>query len=1281
METAGHVASNLFPSLGPALMISMGYIDLGKWVAAVEGGARFGYDLVFLVLFFNLTAIFCQYLATCVGMVTQKNLAQICSEEYCRSACIALGVQAALSMITSELTMILGIAYGINLLTSVDLWACICLAAVGAVFLPFITLLGKRLNEEIYIIIAGFSLLFYVLGVLISQPEIPLVMDVIFPKLSGDNSYLLMALLGSNIMAHNFYIQSSIVQRQRVLPNATMGALFHDHFFAIVFIFTSIFLVNYVLINSAAAFFNSTDIVFSFQDVSLLIDQVFGTPIAPIAIFLVLLFSSQITSLTWNIGGRLILQYLFGANLSSWVHHFFVKALSVVPALCCATCAGSEGIYQLLIFCQIIQAMLLPSSVIPLFRVASSRSLMRAFKISWHMEILALFAFFGMLASNVIFITEMLFGNSSWINNLGGTMGTTARVPYAVILLLACTSIVFMLYLAVTPLKSVSDGPENEIWTSHTWKYQHELSEVREDDDQDKIASDEDQMFPAEPTLENSTESHHDKSVIEVNLLQSGTTMDPEDEHYQSHNSNDNGPCTSPVYSTVEPIPINEVDLETVDKLSAGNSSDPSVLKRVDQMEPVQKDLALEGDNYTDKDSEGTLELEESLREPMSATATEDSGSVHCVKVQGFDGGNGSGSLSKLSGLGRAARRQLAAILDEFWGYLFDFHGKLTQEAMVKKFDVLLGMDTKAVNFSVKMDAVTESSNSFFKDTDRATIFPANSIEYNSPNGRNLSSLEFLYGAKMGMTSWSHDMHLSNTPLQSSSSSLLEPVQKTYSSLHLPQYSDNRDYQPATIHGYQIASNVKGIGAGRSPYSSYASLDPPTTIKSAVPFVPSLRDSVSYAHRQAGLNSLRTSGLHNPTVSRASGVQIEAPYYDHGFVESIESVDSSSYAKKYHSSPDISALIAASRNALMNEMKWGEPIGPKPFLGRMTSGQSQFNPLSKTGFPLAFDEISPPKLHEDVFSLQSNLNQSAKSLWSRQPFEQLFGVMNREQSRGDESLNDRMRIASRETLSYSELEAKLLQALQFCIVKLLNLEGSDWLFRQNGGCDEELVNQVVLNVKTLRESGTHEINQLYSSEIQYLSSVRKPILVQKNEDADSAFPLSLPNCGESCIWRASLVVSFGVWCVRRILELSLVESRPELWGKYTYVLNRLQGILDLAFLKPRRPLANCLCFEEQLKDMKTFNCSLPNISYKIGKPIKGSFTTANMILDIIKDVEIAVAGRKGRTGTAAGDIAFPKGKENLASVLKRYKRRLSNKFPGAHEGTSARKTPANSLVL
>lgn len=73
------------------------------------------------------------------------------------------------------------------------------------------------------------------------------------------------------------------------------------------------------------------------------------------------------------------------------------------------------------------------------------------------------------------------------------------------------------------------------------------------------------------------------------------------------------------------------------------------------------------------------------------------------------------------------------------------------------------------------------------------------------------------------------------------------------------------------------------------------------------------------------------------------------------------------------------------------------------------------------------------------------------------------------------------------------------------------------------------------------------------------------------------------------------------------------------------------------------------------------------------KPGRGKYTTAGMLLDTIKDVEIAISCRKGRTGTAAGDVAYPKGKENLASVLKRYKRRLSNKSLGAHDSSGPRK--------
>ncbi|KAG6478930.1 protein ETHYLENE-INSENSITIVE 2-like isoform X1 [Zingiber officinale] len=1218
METAGHIASHLLPSIGPALVISVGYIDLGKWVVAVESGIQFGYDLMLFVLFFNLTAIFCQYLATCVGMVTQKNLAQICSEEYSRLTCMILGVQVALSMITSELTMILGIANGINLFTGVDLATSVCLATLGAVFLPLVILLGKFLGETIYTIIAGLSLLFYVFGVLISQPEIPIVNDVLFPKLIGESSYLLVALLGANIMAHNFYIHSEIVQQKKTFLNASMGALFHDHFFAIVFIFTSIFLVNYTLMSSAAVVFSRTNVMFSFQDVSLLMDQVFRTPIAPVAIFLVLLFSSQITSLTYNVGGRLILHYLFGAKISSWVHHLLVRSPSIVVALCCAKCAGPAGIYQLFIFCQIVQAMLLPSSVVSLFRVASSSSLMGSFKLSLHMKILALFAFFGIFASNIIFIKDMLLGNTSWVNNIGGATGITREVFNVVILLLSCISIVSTFHLAITPLNSESGGPETKLWTSNVQKYRHELTQATEDIDHRKISSEENQFAVLEPALGNSVGNQQDKLVVEVHLHPLDTPVHTEDQFLQSVPVlKDTAHYSSLVDHAVKAKSFPDTDLEIAHETSSDNLSDPGVLDKFDKGQ-ILRDVSIETD-YTDKSSEGTLELEESFSKPISGGYSVNS-SAQSAEGKSLD--NDYRSLSRLSGLGRGSRRQLAVILDEFWGCLFDFHGNLTQEAMLKKYDVLLGIDTKV----------------------------AYSMGYNSPNGRSLSSLNF-----MGITPSSHDVLLENTLLQRSSGSLCEPIQRPYSSLHMPQFSEDRDFQPATIHGYQMASHWKGNGAGRNYLSSYTS-QPQTTIKSISPLVPSLRDSVLYAHRQSGLGFVGSSVLQSPIAPRVNRGMLESSYYDHSLIEPPSgSVGSSAYAKKYHSSPDISAVISACRNSLLSEMK--KPIGPRSSLGQMTLENSQYNNiLSGTGIPLAFDQISPTKLHDNVFSLQSSMNQDAKSLWSIQPFE-LSGVMERDQTR-KRIISDKPRLAPREIFSYSESESKLLHSLRFCIQRLLNLEGSDWLFRSNGGSDEELINQVALNEKSVWGHGIDDFHGVYSSELQYYSSTNKFTSVQRDEETNSSFPLNISKCGDDCIWRASLVVSFGVWCVRRILDLSLVESRPELWGKYTYVLNRLQGILELAFLKPRFPLAACLCFEGQPND--TNNCLMQSFLDKAEMPVQGSFTTSCMILESIKDVEIAVASRKGRTGTAAGDIAFPKGKENLASVLKRYKRRLSN---------------------
>ncbi|KAK8458913.1 hypothetical protein SEVIR_2G040900v4 [Setaria viridis] len=1152
-------APNLFHALGPALLISMGYIDLGKWVAAVEAGSRFGFDLVLLALIFNFTAIVCQYLAACIGTVTGKNLAEICHQEYSKPTCVFLGIQAGLSLLTSELTMIFGIALGFNLLFEYDdLVTGVCFAMVVPNLLPYaISHLGKKMAGTVNACIAGFALLCYVLGLLVSQPQIPLTMNVMFPKLSGESAYSLMALLGANVMAHNFYIHSSVVQGQKRSSAVGLGALFHDHLFSILFIFTGIFLVNYVLMNSAAAESTNT-LLLTFQDVVELMNQIFVNPLAPTIFLVVLLFSSHIITLTSVIGSQVISQHLFGVNIPLSGHHLILKGFAIVPTLYWAKVAGAEGIYQLLIICQIIQAMLLPSSVIPLFRVASSRSIMGAHRVSLHLEILAFLAFLLMLFSNIIFVAEMLFGDSGWMNNLKGYTGSPVVLPYSVFILVACISVAFMLYLAVTPLKSGSNEAESQEWSVHS---QRELlcTQGREEAKADNVSYEEDQRSDVDPSPRDLVDNYPQSAMEYADTSDTAVESDHDSQQSTAFASTIPETCPSPSFTPEESKSVVAVNWpEPLEKLSTSTVIEESTVESVDSRSTTERDVLVETDVLADKYKEdlNVLESEKSVVGSTPSCVSDDGPPSLTFRGKGSDAGNGNGSLSRLSGLGRAARRQLAAILDEFWGHLFDYHGKLTQEASTKKFDILLGLDLRAPSSAARTDkqAIEIPKSPMVRDTMRGPAFMPSSVDLMSPKNE-MSNLELTYGLQrgtsMGSSTWSQGMQLPNTQLQSSSNSLLEQSARLNSNFGAPSYSDNNQfYQPATIHGYQLTSYLKQMNANRNPYSSMP-LDPQRLPKSSAPAAPTYVDSMMHSRNQNLLASLGATPSQIAATSRIGSMMTERSYYDPSIVDGSESAGSSAYSKKYHSSPDISAIIAASRTALLNEAKMGGAIGPQSYLSRMASERSQYaNSIARPAAPLAFDELSPPKLQSDIFSAQSSMSPSARSLWAKQPFEQLFGMSSAELSKGDFNLSGRSGGMAKDDFSYKESEMKLLQSLRFCIMKLLKLEGSGGLFKQSGGRDEDLIDRVAAAERLLLQ-GTTE-NQLLHGDLQQPSS----------DQADIQYMRTLPNCGEDCVWRASLVVSFGVWCIRRVLDMSQVESRPELWGKYTYVLNRLQTLLS-----------------------------------------------------------------------------------------------------------------------
>ncbi|XP_015899779.3 ethylene-insensitive protein 2.1 isoform X1 [Ziziphus jujuba] len=1289
-SNANHIPSvihRLLPVVGPVLLISVGYVDPGKWAANVEGGARFGFDLVTLMLIFNFAAILCQYLSARIGVVTGRDLAQICCDEYDKYTCIFLGVQAELSMILLDLTMVLGIAHGLNLLFGWDLFTCVFLTAINAVFFPlFTTLLDNCKEKFLCICIAGFILLSFVLGVIISQPEVPLSVNGMLTKLSGESAFALMSILGASIMPHNFYLHSSIVQQHHGPPNISKDALCHKHFFAILCIFSGIFLVNYVLMNSAANLFYSTGFVLlTFQDAMSLMEQVFRGPIAPVAFLLVLLVSNQITALTWSMGGQVVLHDFLKLDIPGWLHCATIRIIAIIPALHCVWSSGAEGMYQLLIFTQALVAVLLPPSVIPLFRIAASKSIMGIYKTSQILEFLAIITFIGMLGLKIVFVIEMMFGNSDWVTNLRWNMGSSMSISYVFLLITICASFCLMLWLAATPLKSASVQLDAQVWSWDTPKVSASFSKKEDDDIIDMRYHGEAHVQKQEvsPILGKGVDSHSDKTIESFDLDLPETIMEPDYDY--EHTIAENSSHSSSMGPREESTTMAETTSVSTVISEASNITlmDKGTVK-IESIDPVEKTLGIEDIHIEKDDDEGDSWPEDSTKgvsESNPSLTPEGPGSFRSLSGRSEEGGNSAGSLSRLAGLGRAARRQLAAVLEEFWGQLYDFHGLATQEAKTKKLDVLLGIDSKASSSSLKVDTTAKEISGYFSPVGGRGPDPLTSSSlYDSPRQRRPQSTLEPYEVQRSSALWSNQIQMLDAYVQNSNRNAIDACERRYSSVRNLTSSEGWDHQPATVHGYQMASYLSRVARDRSSDNLNGQLESPA-FKSPALSGTNYRDPLAFAMGpkvQNGLSTSQASGFQNLVASRSSLLRSERPYYALCPSGTVENLVSPANTKKYHSLPDIHRDISVSNKSAQME----SPSGFGLSVGRNTYGQSVYSGSgTRSGAPLAFDELSPSKVYRDALSSPLSSGFDTGSFWSRQPFEQ-FGVADNSRAVGNTGVGSRMNSVSQETSSTADSEAKLLQSFRYCIVRLLKLEGSDWLFRQNDGADEDLIDRVAAREKFLYDAETREMNRgIQTGDPQYVSSDMKFSAMKNNDATFTHFTVSsVPHCGEGCVWRSDLIISFGVWCIHRILDLSLMESRPELWGKYTYVLNRLQGIIDLAFSKPRSPMTPCFCLQipaaqqQQRLSPPVANGMLPPAA----KPGRGKCTNAATLLDIIKDVEVAISCRKGRTGTAAGDVAFPKGKENLASVLKRYKRRLSNKPVGTPEGPGSRKVSTSA---
>ena len=202
----------LFAFVGPAYLVSVGYMDPGNWATDIEGGARFGYTLIWVLLMSNLMAVLLQTLSARLGIVTGHDLAQGCRREYPRFVTLALWVLAEIAIAATDLAEALGTIVGLNLLFHLPLlWGCAITALDTFLFLALQRFGVRKMEAFILTLVATIGGCFLI-EVVLSKPEWTSVFAGFVPRLDASALYIAIGIIGATVMPHNLYLHSALVQ-------------------------------------------------------------------------------------------------------------------------------------------------------------------------------------------------------------------------------------------------------------------------------------------------------------------------------------------------------------------------------------------------------------------------------------------------------------------------------------------------------------------------------------------------------------------------------------------------------------------------------------------------------------------------------------------------------------------------------------------------------------------------------------------------------------------------------------------------------------------------------------------------------------------------------------------------------------------------------------------------------------------------------------------------------------------------------------------------------------
>ena len=371
---------------GPGYLVAVGYMDPGNWATDLAGGSQFGYALLSVILISNLMAVLLQGLASKLGIVTGRDLAQACRDHFSKPTGFALWVLCEIAIAACDLAEVIGTAIALNLLFGIPLAWGVTITVLDVLLVLYLQNKGFRWLEALVISLVAVVGLCFLFEIIISRPELAGIASGFVPRAEIIRNpamlYIAMGILGATVMPHNLYLHSSIVQTRRY-EETTAGKreavryAFIDSTIALSF---ALFINASILIVAAATFHRSGNTqVAEIQDAFQLLTPLLGVGAASVVFALALLASGQSSTITSTLAGQIVMEGFLNLRIRPWMRRLITRGIAIVPAAIVAILYGESGTAKLLVLSQVILSLQLSFAVVPLVMFTSDRKKMGPF--------------------------------------------------------------------------------------------------------------------------------------------------------------------------------------------------------------------------------------------------------------------------------------------------------------------------------------------------------------------------------------------------------------------------------------------------------------------------------------------------------------------------------------------------------------------------------------------------------------------------------------------------------------------------------------------------------------------------------------------------------------------------------------------------------------------------------------------------------------------------------------------------------------------------------------